>query len=59
MNVSVYVMSKYKMMCNQCGYETQRDSDDPIYKGDCPWHQRVLSDGTFAYDEFNQDGEAF
>ena len=51
-------MSKYKMMCNQCGYETQRDSDDPIYKGDCPWHQRVLSDGTFAYDEFNQDGEA-
>lgn len=24
---------------------------------ECPYHQRVLSDGTLLWDEFNQDGE--
>ncbi len=28
-----------------------------LYKGDCPYHQRVLADGTLLWDEFNQDGE--
>lgn len=42
--------------CNMCGGETNRDSHDPIYKGDCPYHQRVLEDGTLAWDEFDQDG---
>ena len=42
--------------CNACGYETRRDGSDPVYKGDCPYHQRVLADGTLAWDEFDQDG---
>ena len=45
----------FKKMCHLCGYETERDSNDVTYKGDCPWHQRVLSDGTLSYDEFPQD----
>jgi|TARA_R110002020_G_scaffold6719_8_gene28553 hypothetical protein len=50
-------MVKRDEYCNACGYETRRDTDDPIYKGDCPYHQKVLADGTMAWDEFNQDGE--
>ena len=50
-------MVKRDQYCNACGYETRRDTDDPIYKGDCPYNQKVLADGTMAWDEFNQDGE--
>ena len=42
--------------CNACGYDTKRDDNDPVYKGDCPYHQRVLADGTLAWEEFDQDG---
>jgi len=28
-----------------------------LYNGECPYHQRVLSDRTLLWDEFNQDGE--
>jgi hypothetical protein len=45
---------KVKSYCNICGYDTWRNEGE-----DCPYHQRVLSDGTFLWDEFNQDGEAY
>jgi DNA primase catalytic subunit len=48
--------NKYTAYCNMCGHETARNNDDPVYNGDCPYHQRVLSDGTLAWDEFDQDG---
>jgi hypothetical protein len=50
-------MANFNEFCNMCGYETRRNPDDPIYKGDCPYHQKVLADGSMAWDEFNQDGE--
>lgn len=43
---------KVKAYCNMCGFDTYRDRGQ-----DCPYHQKVLSDGTLLYDEFNQDGE--
>ena len=45
---------KVKSYCNICGYDTWRNEGE-----DCPYHQRVLSDGTFLWDEFNQDGEGY
>ena len=45
---------KVKSYCNICGYDTWRNEGEG-----CPYHQRVLSDGTFLWDEFNQDGEAY
>ena len=39
--------------CNRCGYETEREEGES-----CPYHQSVLEDGTFLWDEFNQDGES-
>ena len=45
--------------CNACGYETKRDDSDPVYKGDCPYHQRVIhsEEGDYlAWEEFDQDG---
>jgi len=49
-------MADVMRYCNACGYDTRRDDSDPVYKGDCPYHQRVLADGTLAWDEFDQDG---
>jgi hypothetical protein len=43
---------KEKAYCNMCGFDTYRDKGQS-----CPYHQKVLSDGTLLYDEFNQDGE--
>ena len=46
-------MTERKLMyCNRCGFDTLHDES-----GKCPYHQSVLSDGTLAWDEFNQDGE--
>jgi hypothetical protein len=48
----IVIMTKVKAYCNMCGFDTYRDEGE-----DCPYHQKVLSDGTLLYDEFNQDGE--
>lgn len=53
-------MTKFNAYCNACNGETERDDEDPIYKGDCPYHQRVVQgeEGSYlAWEEFNQDGE--
>ena len=53
-------MTKFNAYCNACNGETKRDDEDPIYKGDCPYHQRVVQgeEGNYlAWEEFNQDGE--
>ena len=41
--------------CNACGMYV----NPVIFEGQesCPYHQRVMSDGSLLYDEFNQDGE--
>ena len=47
---------KEKAYCNMCGFETVRNKGDS-----CPYHQSVsyseVGEVSFAYDEFNQDGE--
>jgi hypothetical protein len=51
---------KYQKYCDACGFDTWRNNNDPIYKGDCPNHQRVIQteEGpVYAWEEFNQDGE--
>ena len=51
-----------KIYCGLCDRETERDMNS-VFKGDCPYHQRVINDSEegpyMAYDEFNQDGEAW
>ena len=50
---------KYKQYCCICDCETERDDDD-VFKGGCPYHQKVMSneEGSYlVYEEFNQDGE--
>ena len=54
-------MSVYKEYCNLCERETDRDKNS-IFKGDCPYHQKVIhsEEGDYyAYDEFDQNGEAW
>ena len=50
------IRTYFDAYCNMCGFETRRNPEDPVYKGDCPYHQKVLADGTMAWDEFDQDG---
>jgi hypothetical protein len=38
----------YESYCNACGFVTKRDT----YNGSCPYHQKVLSDGTLLWEEF-------
>lgn len=50
---SIATEKKVWKYCNRCGYETEREEGES-----CPYHQSILEDGTFLWDEFNQDGES-
>ena len=52
LTITIPMAKDIRAYCGICGYDTHRDHEGQ----DCPYHQRVLSDGTFLYDEFDQDG---
>ena len=57
--ITILMAQVLMVYCNACGYETRRDGSDPVYKGDCPYHQRVIhsEEGDYlAWEEFDQDG---